>query len=137
MPLRDVCREIVYYPGSSIGPVAGEDFDGGACHVDAIVILRPVQLEVAAGEVCGGDVFASAGEDGCDEAGTGACSAGEGDAGASLPCSHVEFGGGEDLDEMGVDPLWEEGVVFDGGADAGEVEGGDFIHEEDGVGVAH
>src|SRR6516225_425275 len=36
---------------SLVRPLAAEHFDGGAGHVHVVVLLRPVQLQVAAGQV--------------------------------------------------------------------------------------
>src|SRR5689334_5722782 len=65
--------------------LARKNLDGGACHVDVVVVLGPGQQEVAAGQV-GGDLAAGpAGEDAGDADGAGAGAAGESLAGAALP----------------------------------------------------
>jgi hypothetical protein len=119
------------------GPAAGEDFCGGAGHVEVVVGLAPFEGEVAAGEV--GEDFAvgAAGEDAGDADGAGAGAAGPCDAAAAFPGAHFHLAGGDDLDPVGVDAVGEGLVMLDGGSDAGEIDGIDIGHVDDGVGVAH
>ena len=97
-------------------PGAVEDFDGGSGHVDAVVVAGPVEFEVASGEVCSDLPVASVCEGGGDGGGAGAGTAGQGDAAASFPGSHCEFGGVIYLDEMDVDSVWEDAGLFDYGS---------------------
>jgi len=78
-----------------------------------IVVLVPADVEVSAGEVDEEARLGFFGEDGGDADGGGAGSAGEGDAGAPFPGAHFDLVGVDNLGEMDVDALGEDGVVFD------------------------
>lgn len=94
-------------------PIAGEDFDGGAGHVDVVVGLAPFDLQVTAGQVRRDLSAPAPGQYAGDAHRAGACAAGLRCAAATLPGKYGNVAFAIDFDEVDVGALGEQRIVLD------------------------
>ena len=117
---------------------AAEDLSGGSGLVDAVVFFGPFEVEVAAFEVDERGASAEAEEVGGDAHRGSASAAGQGFGTAPFPGALAELVFGLLSDELYVDALGEEGVVFDFRTVSFNLEGVEIFFKEDhAVRVAH
>lgn len=99
----------------SVRPDALKDLHCRAGHIDAIVLLAPIQIEIAAWKVTGTCSFLAT----CEYSGharcTGPGAARHGNSAAPLPGPHRKCRRVIDLNEVDVDSVGKELVVFDSG----------------------
>src|SRR5581483_10542268 len=118
-------------PAGLTGPFAGEDFSGGAHHVDVVVCLAPLDVEVSAGQVHENFAIRSIGDGARDADGAGARAARPGDPAAALPRTHPHFAPGNDLHPVRVHALRKRLVVLDDRADLFQVNFAHILYEDD------
>jgi hypothetical protein len=99
----------------SVRPNPFEDFDSRTRHINTIVLFAPVQIEIAAWKMAGTDAFLATSEYRCYAGSAGTGAARHGDSAASFPCPHRKFRWLVDLDEVRVNSIGEEKVIFNGG----------------------
>ena len=104
------------------GPFTREDFGCGAGHEHRRAIVRPLDLEVAAGEVGEHGAYRAAGKHTGDTDGTGAGATSQSDA-RTASRSHGDLAGALDLDDVHIDAAGECPVVFEKRAERFEWKG--------------
>src|SRR5687768_15491173 len=109
--MQSICRK--NFRESSVRPFAAENLCRGACLIDTVVRLAPLELQVAAAEMVDDPSLRTAGEHAGNTYGAGARPAGQRFPAAAFPRSLADFARRDDLDELDIDPGREHRRMLD------------------------